>query len=370
LNPFHPDETYHGYHLTDYFGVNPRLGTLDDIRQLVARAHELGLRLILDFVPNHCGSGHPHFQDAVSRPDSPYRDWFYFHEWPHDYEMYYRVRDLPKINVDCTEARAHLVDSACYWLGEIGFDALRLDHAHGPSLDFWADLRLAVEKVKPDVWLVGEVTLPSPQQLVYEGRLHGCLDFLLAEALRRTFAFGSMTLAHFDAFLEQHEAFFPPHFSRPSFLDNHDMDRFLFAAGGDRRKLKLAALCQFTLSGQPIVYYGTEVGVPQERFINRPGGRGMAEARQPMLWGDEQDAGLRDFYRWLINFRRRHPALWRGRRQTVHLDRKNGAYAYLRDDGRERILAVFNLDERAQRIEVEGQSLDLEPWQGDLKVIA
>ena len=92
---------------------------------------------------------------------------------------------------------------------------------------------------------------------------------------------------------------------------------FSWLAENDTRKLKLAALCQFTLSGPPVVYNGSEVGVRQHMGMWEQGSEGMAECRQPMLWGEEQDADLREFYRWLIHFRREHPVLWHGRRQTI-----------------------------------------------------
>jgi glycosidase len=367
LNPFFPDDTYHGYHATDYFQVNPRLGTLDDVRRLVAESHKRGIRLLLDYVANHWSSEHSYFREAQAARDSQYHEWFYFNEWPHDYETYYSVQELPKINVDHPPARQHLLDCAIYWLDEIGFDGLRIDHAHGPSLDFWTDLRLAVERVKPDAWLFGEVTLPVRQQLVYEGRFHGCLDFLLAEALRRMFAFKSMGLTAFDAFLNQHEAAYPAQFSRPSFLDNHDMDRFAFAASADVRRLKLAALVLFTLSGPPTLYYGTEVGVGQERFINGPDGRGMAEARLPMLWGEAQDQELRQFFRWLVHFRRQHPVIWRGKRQTVHLDDEAGTYAYTQSDGEATVVVALNTSEQERVFSAVGHRFHLSPVCGEIR---
>ena len=73
----------------------------------------------------------------------------------------------------------------------------------------------------------------------------------------------------------------------PSFLDNHDMNRFLWVVGGDTRRLRLAALCQFTLPGPPIVYYGTEVGLSQRRDVRYADGSGHPEeSRLPMPWGD------------------------------------------------------------------------------------
>ena len=76
LNPFFPDDTHHGYHATDYFQVNPRLGTMAEMRELVAAAHARGIRLLADFVANHWGRNHPTFQAALADRDSEYHDWY------------------------------------------------------------------------------------------------------------------------------------------------------------------------------------------------------------------------------------------------------------------------------------------------------
>lgn len=375
LNPFFPDATHHGYHATDYFTVNPRLGTMDDIRGLVDKAHDRGIRLLLDFVGNHWGSGHATFQDALGSPTSRYKDWYFWPNYPTDYVTYYGVLDLPKVNVDHPAARDYLLRSVAFWLGEVGFDGLRLDHADGPSMDFWTDVRAVARSVRPDAWMFGEVTRPPDQHLAYSGLFDGTLDFLLAQALRNTFAFGTMTLAAFDALLARHEAYFPADFSRPSFLDNHDMDRFLMAAQGDKRKLKLAALCQFTLIGAPIVYNGTEVGVSQETSMHQPGSQGMEECRRPMLWGDDQDDDLYAYFHYLIHLRRAHPALWRGTRRTVYLDSPGGAYVYAREDAIETILVGFNLSDTPREIAIFDQEkgithrFNLPPWSGDISVV-
>jgi glycosidase len=81
----------------------------------------------------------------------------------------------------------------------------------------------------------------------YRGRLDGVLDFPLAQALRSTFATGRWTVGDLESFLEAYERYMAEGPARVSFLDNHDMNRFLFVAGGDARRLKLAALCQFAL---------------------------------------------------------------------------------------------------------------------------
>lgn len=375
LNPFFPDHTHHGYHATDYFAVNPRLGTLDDIRELIHKAHDKGIRLLLDFVANHWGSSHETFQDALANQDSPYRDWYTWHEWPHQYETFFDVKDLPQVNVEHPQARAYLLRSVRYWLGEIGFDGLRLDYVLGPSHDFWTELRMVAKETNPDAWLFGEAVETPVMQRSYEGRLDGCLDFLLAQALRETFALESMSVAAFDNFLAQHEEFFPPTFGRPSFLDNHDLNRFLWLAGEDKRKLKLSALCQFTLMGSPIVYQGTEVGVSQQKNMWDPDSQGMVECRQPMAWGDAQDEDLHAYYKWLIHFRRQHPVLARGQRRTIHLDDNAGTYVYARFDESQTILVALNLSEERRTITVmdpvisEPQTFALSPWNGDVRAL-
>jgi glycosidase len=377
INPFFPDETHHGYHATDYFTVNPRLGTLDDVRELADKAHERGIRLLLDFVGNHWGSKHSTFQAALTDRNSPYYGWYYWKNWPDEYLAYFDVPDLPKLNVDHPGVRDHLLRSVGFWLGEMDFDGLRLDHADGPSYDFWTDVRVVARSIKPDAWMIGELIRTPLHQLTYAGLFDGTLDFLLCKALRDTFASGEMSLAAFDAFLNRHEAFFPPQavFSRPSFLDNHDMDRFLWRAGGDKRKLKLASLVQFTLSGAPIVYNGAEVGVTQVRGIHDADSQGMEESRQPMLWGDEQDDDLYATFWYLSQLRRGHSALWRGRRHTLHLDSAAQTYAYAREDGGQSVIVGLNLSEEPRTVVVPyveratKVTFDLPPVSGDVAIV-
>ena len=93
--------------------------------------------------------------------------------------------------------------------------------------------------------------------------------------------------------------------------------------GGDTRRLKLAALCQFTLPQPPIIYYGTEVGLSQRQGVGR-----LEEARLPMLWGDDQDRVVLNFYRDLIALRRQTTDVWSLPRETVLIDDARGLYAY------------------------------------------
>lgn len=366
LNPFFPDKTHHGYQASDYFSVNPRLGSMDDTCELISESHIRGIRVLMDFVANHWSSEHPYFIAAQEDPESEYYPWFFWKDWPHSYETYYTVKSMPKLNVEHPGLRVYLRDSAIFWLSEIGFDGLRLDHAHGVSLNFWTWLRREIKAKKPDAWLFGEVTDSAPHQLQFAGRLDGCLDFLLAQALRSVFAYERMSLSQLDAFLTAHEEYFPAYFSRPSFLDNHDMNRFLFMTDGDTRKLKLAALFLFSLPQPPIIYYGTEAGVSQKNSVHGARSRGLSEARQPMKWGADQDQDLHAYFKWLIHLRRDNPVLARGKRQTLHVDDGEGIYVYKRFDADQQIIVAINFSEAAQDIEVDGRSFQLPPISGDI----
>jgi glycosidase len=343
LNPFFETSSHHGYNASDYYTVEPRLGTNADLKEVIEKAHARGLRMILDFVANHWSKDHFTFREAQKDPASPYHDWYTWNHWPDDYECYFKVRELPKINLRNPAARAYMLDVARHWLRE-GFDGYRLDFAYGPPHDFWVDFRRACREVKPDCWIFGEVIHTAELLRSYTGIMDGTLDFYLARALRETFATGNMSLAEFEAFLASHEAYFPAEHIRPSFLDNHDEERFLHLAGDDKAKLRLAALVHYTLAGPPIVYAGTETGLSQERPMLQGGRNVFEECRLPMNW-ETADASLQDYYRRLNGLRKKYPVLQSGGRRVVHLNPEEGLYAYERSDASTRILAAINVSQ-------------------------
>lgn len=349
LSPIFASPSYHGYDATDLYTIEPRLGTLADFRELIEAAHARGIRVILDFVAHHWSHLHPTFISAREDPQSPYRDWYVWRRWPDEYEMFFTVRSMPKLNLRPGPARNYLLQCAQYWL-EQGVDGYRLDFAQGPPRDFWADFRRACRAVRPDCWLFGEVVHTAALQKTFQGILDGTLDFLLAWALRETFARRKWDLARFEAFLAAHETYFPSNFCRPAFLDNHDMDRFLFLAGNDVDALKIAALILFTLSGPPILYYGTEVGMTQKQPVHQGERSFDSEARQPMRWEDVPNSALCEYFRRLIALRRAHPALRYGVRRLVHLDAEAGTYAYLRTLGEESVGVAVNLSSQPRWI--------------------
>ncbi len=320
LSPIFPSLTHHGYDGTDYHQVEPRLGTDDDLRELFVAAHACGMRVLLDYVANHVSNEHPAFVRALRDEAAPEHSWFSFDQSELGYRSFFGVATMPQLNNEDPAARNHIIGAAKYWL-EQGADGFRLDYANGPSHGFWTQFRAETRAVKADSFTVGEVVETAELQRSYAGRLDGVLDFLLLQHMRAFFAFDTIDASAFDHFLRRHLAYFPADFVLPSFLDNHDMNRFLWIVQGDVRRLKLAALCQFTLPHTPIIYYGTEVGLSQRHDLEYPdGSRRMEESRLPMPWAAEQDGELRAFYTQLILLRRQHTDVWRGQRHVVALD--------------------------------------------------
>ncbi len=301
LSPTFVCASYHGYDVIDYKRTNPQLGGDDALRALIEAAHARGIRVLLDLACNHISDQHPIFQEALHNPQSPYHDWFIWDDSPLGYRAFFGVKQMPEVNLQHPAAREWFIDIGRYWLREFAVDGYRLDHANGPGPDFWGDFRAACRAENPDCFVFGEV-VDAPEHLrAYIGRLDGNLDFITSDMLRRTFGYRSVQQAAMERFLERHFSYFPSDYLLPTFLDNHDMDRFLFIAGGDKDALKQAAAYQMQLPNPPIIYYGTEVGLSQA--VSGREGMGLEQGRLPMLWGDDQDADLLAFYKRIIRNR-------------------------------------------------------------------
>ncbi len=324
ITPFYKCSEYHGYHITDFFEIDPHFGTIDDLKELIGSAHKMNIKIIADFVANHCSSIHPFFIDAQRNKNSKYRDWFYFKKWPDDYLCFLSIRQLPKINLKNFDARNHIINAAKYWLS-LGFDGFRLDHVIGPSHRFWIDFRKEIKTVYPEVIFIGEAWMmgikfdelktvnvknkylkwlqsSNPDSLFkeYYTELDGVLDFTFQDYIKNYVAYERLSKNMFFNKMKNHFSKYPKDYFLPTFLDNHDMNRFLFDCNNDKNKLKSAAEIQFSTNQPVIIYYGTETGTTQEKSIWDIRYHGDLQARMPMNW-DKIDKDLFNFYKDLIS---------------------------------------------------------------------
>ena len=323
ISPFYKSTAYHGYHITDFFKVEPHFGSEDDIKEIIKECHNQGMRIIADFVPNHCSKNHPFFINAQKNKNSQYRSWFYFTKWPNEYLSFLSVKEIPKINLNNKEAKEHIINAAKYWLS-LGLDGFRLDHVIGPPHSFWKQFRKEIKGKYPNVVLIGEAWMmgikrrelktiniknrfgkwllgASSDSLFkeYIGELDGVLDFKFQELIKKYIVHSNLTEHVFKKLIRRHYRNFPKEYYLPTFLDNHDTDRFLFLCKNEKEKLKAAARVQFMQNQPSIIYYGTESGLMQTESIWSISSHGDLQARQPMNW-KKQDKDLIKFYKKLI----------------------------------------------------------------------
>jgi cyclomaltodextrinase / maltogenic alpha-amylase / neopullulanase len=339
LTPIFDSPSHHGYDISDYYQIHPRLGSMEDFMDLLKVAHQHQIRVMLDFVANHCSSEHPFFRDAVRNPESPYHDYFVWKDWP-DYESFYNVRTMPKLNLAYgSPARDFLLKCAQSWL-EKGVDGFRLDYAHGPEQDFWVDFRRACTAVNPEVWTFAEIVQPPDVQASYADGVGGALDFLLCQALRLTFGQHEWPLDKFASFLQNHFDYFPEGFSLPAFLDNHDMNRFLVISEHGEKLLRMALMVLYTLPGPPIIYYGTEVPLSQRQSIHDKGAQGFDESRLPMDWDAVEKSNLPGYMAKLAEIRQTNPEIYQLGWKLMSVGEYNDFIVLTKTGGRDLFLLI------------------------------
>jgi len=291
LSPIFKTANYHGYHTLNFEEVDPHYGTWEDYQRLLDLAHQKGLRIICDFVPNHCWYQAPIFEQSLLKNGGKHRDWFFYtKEGSDEFVSFLGFGDLPKFNLTNPEVVSFMVDKA-EKLARMGVDAFRIDHALGQPHAFLKTLRDSLQAIRSEIVVFGEVwpfgiglqlagqlyfkneerlseflaqaTKPFSQDQVqadYVGTLDGVLDFayrdiLLEEVHAGRRIKGNATLR---SKVEEHFAKYPADFKLILFLDNHDTDRFLFDCHDDATLLQEAL--DFTRElPRPFSYlYGTE----------------------------------------------------------------------------------------------------------------
>ncbi|MDB5592118.1 alpha-amylase family glycosyl hydrolase [Enterovirga sp.] len=350
-----------GYDVADYCGVDPLFGSLADMDALVARAHELGLRVILDFVPNHSSDQHPWFAESRSSRHNPKRDWYIWRDakpdgsppnnwvsnfggsaWQWDEatgQYYYHafLREQPDLNWRNPDLREAMHDVLRFWMDR-GIDGFRVDviwhlikdaefrdnppnpgyNEGRPEIDSLlqvhstdqpevhdviAGMRRVVDDY-PDRVLIGEIYLPVERLVTYYGKdlsgAHLPFNFQLIQTAWNAHAIAKLVNEYEDAL---------PAGGWPNWvLGNHDQPRIAARIGA--AQARVAAMLLLTLRGTPTMYYGDEIGlarveVPPDRVQdpwekNEPGlGFNRDPERTPMQWDDGAHAGFSSHDPWL-----------------------------------------------------------------------
>lgn len=313
LSPFLISTNYHGYHTEDFYNVDPHFGTIEDIHLLIKEASERELKLMLDFVPNHCSHKHPFFQDAINNPNSVYRNWFYIKS-KDSYRTFLQYKELPKFNLENQATAEYIINACKHWVN-MGFDYVRIDHAIGPSFSFISQLVKEVKKASPAVKFIGEIwaqgiprsmyhtvslknrlgkyllgIVQESIQMDYIGLLDGAFDFQFSELLIQAALRGEKYVGNSDLKkrVDKHFANYPSNFELVLMLDNHDMNRFLHYCNNDPEIL-LDAL-QFIKNQQRSfsVYYGTECLMSNATTIFDKTDYADLRVREPFQYADKK----------------------------------------------------------------------------------
>ena len=378
--------TYHGYAITDFYEVDPRLGSNEGYRQLADETRKRGIGLIKDVVLNHCGSEHWWMKD----PPTP--DWFNMGgkfvpthhvrealQDPHaaetdrvDFTDGWFVETMPDMNQRNPYLATYLIQNTLWWIEYAGLSGLRIDTYPYSDRGFLTEWSRRVMEEYPNINVVGEEWSGSPVTVSYwqRGRnpadgyvsyLPSLFDFPLHEAVlqglqeKEDWGTGMRRIYRVLAA----DALYPDPYNLVVFADNHDVNR-MFTVLGDRADLqRMAIALVLTTRGIPQLFYGTEI------LMASPGPRndGVIRSDFPGGWaGDRRNAftgagltaaerDMQDYTRQLLQWRRTAPAIHDGK--LTHFVPFEGIYVYFRHNAAQKVMVILNNNDEARTVETQ-----------------
>lgn len=413
LMPIMPSPTYHKYDVVDYKAVDPQYGTQEDFKRLVAEAHKRDIRILVDLILNHTGSDHPWFQSAIKGPNSPYRDYYVWAnkdsirdqiakksisldsdnitQWhavngdtlaEHYYGFFWG--GMPDLNFDNPKVKQEFVEIGKYWLADMDVDGFRLDAAKHifpteratDNHAVWVWFREEMKKIKPDVYLVGEVWSKASDVAPYLKGLPALFNFDMGYAITSVVQSGQDTLGLIKRYKEISDFYnqSTSEYIDATFLKNHDQNRILSELNGDLNKARVAAGILFTLPGTPYIYYGEEIGmlgIKPDEYIREPflWATGKEDKMQtsweeprystdqtvaPLSVQEKDPNSLYNFYKKFVNYRNSSSALTYGTIEYSPLSIRE-LVSFVRVSGEERRLVIHNISDVEVTIKMEGE---------------
>jgi len=337
---------YHGYFTKDYYNADPHYGTKQDLIDLVDEAHNLGLKVILDVVPNHTAdyltAGASSYTSSTYQPDAPFNNPAWFHQngditdWTNEWQVQNcDLGGLDDINHSNADARAAIKDVYKMWVDDTGVDAVRVDAARSIDKNFLAEFQNYLGVPSFGEIFVGDVDYVSD----YQDYEWGVLDFPLFFQARDVFA-NDASFYNVKSILDQDYKYSNAN-HLVTFIDNHDRDRFLCLANDNYQKLRLALTFLFTVRGIPDVYYGTEQecyggGVPTEWA-------GIAnKANREVMPGFTEDGNIYKYIQKLTQIRKDYACLSSGTQREMWVEANIYSYSRRNDTTGQEIITVIN----------------------------
>ena len=361
MTPIFKSNSCHKYDTIDYYQIDPSFGTTEDLRELVQKAHERGMKVVLDAVYNHTGRDFFAFQDILENGEkSRYLDWYFIDELPPKGEMgeipnfkcfgYYG--GMPKLNLRNPEVEKYITDVACYWIKECDIDGWRMDVGDEISHFFWKNFRKAIKAVKKDMLIIGEIWHYAGDFLegdewdtVMNYPFYLNMIDLLADTRINVSQF-VQNLGYLEGRLNK--KCYPLMWN---LIDSHDTARFLHLCNDNKKKQHLAAAFQLLLPGMPMVYYGDEFAMP---------GANDPDCRRGMYWDEEyQDKEMFKWYKKLLQIRKTHTCVVDGELIEISARDEEETIVMIRKNGEETIAMIFNCSTEMKEFNEYAQKYNL-----------
>lgn len=370
--------SYHGYAATDYYKVDPRFGTNEEYRSLIAKAHDKGLKMVMDMIFNHCGSEH------IWLTDMPSKDWFNNPDYENNFvqtsyallpmvDPYasqkdfslmadgWFVRSMPDLNQRNPHVYRYLVQNSFWWIEFANIDGIRMDTYPYADYDAMSNWMKELNDQYPNYNVVGETWVSEPAYTAWwqkDSKLSAPLNSYLKSVMDFSF-FEKINVAKgentrdWGAGLNRIYTNFVFDFLYPNpsmvlaFYENHDTNRFL-GEGQDLDALKQAATILLTTRRTPQLYYGTEVmmsGVKHKSdgYVRKdfPGGWEGDPANAFTAAGrtDLQNQSF-DFFRTILNWRKGNDVIGKG--DMIQFAPQYGVYVYARFYEGKTVLVMLN----------------------------
>lgn len=325
------------YAVSDFRRVNPEFGTMKDLERLLAQAHDYGMKIILDWVPNHTGwdhvwiKEHPEYytqiDGKITDPVNPETN----ESWG--------WTDVADLNYNNKALRANMISDLLFWVKEKGVDGFRMDVAGEVPLDFWEECIPALRATKADLFMLAEAEVPEHRNTATLFNMSYGWSF---HHLMNAIAQDKDSLPSIDAWLEQDRARFTQG-QHMHFITNHDENSW---NGTVEERMGEAAdalaVLAFTFDGMPLIYSGQEAGLSKRlKFFEK----------DSINWGAYSKE---NFYKILLALKHRNKALWNGNAggmlKRMPMGDANSLYAFYREKAGERVMILLNLSKTAQNV--------------------
>ena len=378
--------SYHGYSTTDFYKVDPRFGTNKEYRELSKKANSKGIKLIMDMIMNHCGSGHWWMTDLPSADwinntkeyiqtnhrRTTLRDPYTSHYDKNNFTDGWFVPTMPDLNQGNTQMSEYLIQNTIWWIEYVGLNGIRMDTYPYSDKDFMTDWTCSIMDEYPFFNICGEEWSHNPAVLAYwqQGKQNpdgytSCLPGLLDFPIQNALVTSLMEEEQWDKgminlyTMLSNDFLYADPFKHVIFPDNHDMSRVYSQLGEDYDLYKLAIVYFATMRGTPQFYYGTEI------LMSNTGDDSHGNIRSdfPGGWqGDKINAftgkGLtekqleaQNFVKKLLNWRKSANTIHNGK--LVHFVTVDGVYVYFRFDKNKKVMIVLNKSKEKKELNLK-----------------